>query len=585
MSSRFRLLVPALLLTGCSLPLPQGVQVPGRVAPEQARAQDIKVLPPGPRDGASPVEVVEGFLGAQSNPDDHHAIARSFLAPRDQGSWHDQAQVDVYDPPSLSVTPSTGAAAPGNRDATVVVDATISGVIAPDGHYSAQVPAPLTETYRLRREPRGQWQLVSVPPGLRLTSADRDRSFRARSTYYIAPSYVKGSAPHLVPDQVLLPVDTDVARALVDRLLRPVSAALAGTVTSAVPAGLTASRVTTSTAGLVGVDLSAQALTLSGSDRQALSAQLVWTLRGLGAGFTGLRLTVRGRPFRVPGADEVQDNSSWQSWDPDGLAPGAPVYYVDGRRLRAQQGTLPSGPATAGRPGEGQAVAVDAVAVTPDRARLAVLSRSPAGRHNLVRTGAVTAGTFSQVTPSGRYTSPSWGSGELGLWLLRGDQELVLLPPAGRGAVQTVPLHATLPGPLTAMSVSRDGARIALVAGARLFLGRVDSGPAGVYVLGLTEVAPSLRGVSDVSWETSTSLVVLGLVQGTFLPTRLAVDGSSTQPLDGPGLPTGARPISVAASPDGVVVAVETAAGARLYRAVGRGFTPLATGSAPAYPG
>lgn len=585
MTSRIRLLAPALLLAGCALPLPHGVQVPGRVTPEQARARDIQVLPPGPREGASPVDVVEGFLGAQSNPDGRHAIARSFLAPEAQGGWQDEAQTDVYDPQSLAVVGPPAPPPPGGRDATVVVTAAISGVIAPDGHFSAQVPASLSESYRLRREARGQWRLVQVPPGLRLTSADRDRSFRARSTYYIAPTYVKGSAPHLVPDQVLLPVDGDPARELVDRLLKPASAALSGTVSSAAPPGLTAKKVSTSAAGLVEVDLSGQALGLGGSDRQALSAQLVWTLRGLGAGFTGLRLTAVGRTFLVPGEDEVQDNGSWQSWDPEGLAPAPPVYYVQDRRLRVQEGMLPSGPATAGRPGEGQAVAVDDEAVTPDRTRLAVLSRSPAGRRNVIRTGPVTAGTFGQTTPAGSYSSPSWGSGEVGLWFLRDHRDIVLLAPSSRGPVQVVAVDRAPPGALTALAVSRDGARVALVIAGRLLVGRVEPGPGGPRVLGLAEVAPALRGVTDVSWETSTSLFALGLVQGSFVPTRLAVDGSSVLPLDGPGLPTGARATAVAASPDGVVVAVVSSAGPRLYRVGGRGFSVLVAGSAPAYPG
>ena len=70
-----------LLLTSCGLPLPDGVQSAGQVQAGSDEPQQLKVIPPGPRKGASPEEIVLGFLAAQRSPDDDHAVAREFLAP------------------------------------------------------------------------------------------------------------------------------------------------------------------------------------------------------------------------------------------------------------------------------------------------------------------------------------------------------------------------------------------------------------------------------------------------------------------------------------------------------------------------
>ena len=75
----------ALLLTAaCGLPLSHGVQEPGPVPAEQRQDDgDIQVLPPGPRDDASADDIVRDFFGAQSDPSNHHASAREFLATYD----------------------------------------------------------------------------------------------------------------------------------------------------------------------------------------------------------------------------------------------------------------------------------------------------------------------------------------------------------------------------------------------------------------------------------------------------------------------------------------------------------------------
>ena len=577
MKARAAVLALAVLAAGCSLPLPRGVQVPGKVAAGQRQPRDIQVLPPGPRTDAKPIAVVTGFLGAQSNPDRQHAIARQFLTPARRTSWRDAGEVRVYDPRTLQVKEK----AQLGDQSTVEVSADVTGVIHPDGSYEAMAPAQLIEAYGLRRVDRGPWQLSDVPAGLRLSPADRDRSFRVRRTYFLAPSYAGGRPDHLVADQVLLPIQTDPAPSLVARLLSGPSRLLEGSVLSDVPAGTSARSVTTTAQGMVTVDLSAQVQQLPGAARQGLSAQLVWTLRQLGPAFSGLRLLVDGRPFRVPDTGAEQPSGEWEAYDPDGLGSEPPLSYLADHRLRAVGTSLPPGPATSGSSIDAGSLPVDAVAVTPDGLGVALLTGGPPSTVQ-VRTGPLRA--LSYAAPRVRLrglTSPSWGSGEAGLWLLRG-QDVLLLPAAG--PARSVPLGRGVPAPLTSLAVSRDGARLALVAGGRLFVGRVEHGGAGgIRVAGLMAIAPQLAGVTSVAWETGTSLVVLGRVRDALLPVRVAVDGSSFDPLDGPGLP--GPPPAVAASPAGVWVTAGAGRAGRLYRLRGRGFDAGPFGSDPVYPG
>jgi len=94
-----RLAVVGLLLLlplpACGLPVPDGVQTSGPVAAERGEPLALKVIPPGPQPGASPEEVVNGFLVAQRSPDDDHAVARQFLAPGTEwAALRDEEAVD-----------------------------------------------------------------------------------------------------------------------------------------------------------------------------------------------------------------------------------------------------------------------------------------------------------------------------------------------------------------------------------------------------------------------------------------------------------------------------------------------------------
>ena len=265
-----------------------------------------------------------GFLAAQSSARDAHGIARSFLAPAARSSWDDDAGVTVFDPRSVA----TSRAASDGDVVVVVLSLDVVGAIGVDGAARVTAPQSREQRYRLRQDTAGQWQLVSVPEGLTLSPAGRDRSYDPRVLHFLAPVGPAATARHLVADLVQLPATAEPAQQVVTQLLRGPSSGIAGSAETAVPRGtLLRSPVTTSAAGEVSVDLTGPADALPDTARADLSAQLVWTLREAVPDFTRLRLLVDGELLAVPGVGQPQPRAAWAGYAPDGpleRPPGSP---------------------------------------------------------------------------------------------------------------------------------------------------------------------------------------------------------------------------------------------------------------------
>jgi hypothetical protein len=570
-----------LLAAGCGgLPLSGGVHQPGAVPAEQRQGGDVQVLPPGPRDDAPSDEIVRGFFRSQGNPSNAHASAREFLAPERRAAWRDNGPVDVLGS-VLDVQPLDG------RSDLLRVTGGAIGQIAVDGSY-APVRHAIDFQVGLRKGARGRWQITTVPDGLVLSAADRDRSFRARNIYFLAPAAGPGSDPsHLVPDQVFLPVNANSADALVRRLLAGPSRPLGDSVATAFPSGTRVRSVRTNADGVVTADLSAEVGRATAAQKDQMSAQLVWTLRGLGTSFSQLRLLSAGKPVAggSPGDSAfVRDASDWQTYDPDGLAPRAPLYYVTQRRLRVLDPTSgPPSAATSRQP-------VDVGAASPRGGSFAMVVRVRGGAQ--LRTGPA-AGPFTLRAQATSLAFPSWGSGEQGLWFLQ-DGHVTLAPLTGRPA--TVPVDGIAgQGPVVALRVSRDGVRVALVTGtgrtSQLRVGRIAEREGRLRIVGVRSIAPGVDDIQDLSWDGATSLIVLGRAFTVTAPVRVAVDGSSIA-LVNRILPDQWAPLSLAAAPDRPLVVGAHLSGGPLALFLDRGSNPLVyerepgvVGGQPFYPG
>ncbi len=541
-------LAAGVLLAGCGLPLEDGVQAPGDVRAEQLDRQGIDILPPGPQPGAAPESVVQGFLNAQISASDQHGIARSFLAPEARASWDDAAAVRVYAPGSRRESPEED-----GDEATVRVSYSAVGQVGADGAARVQSPEAVTDTYRLRRDAAGSWQLVEVPAGLTLSTDDRDRAFTPFGVHFLAPLPPPGEDRHLVVDRRLLPTGSGPAE-LVGAVLAGPGSGLGDSALTAVPAGTAlASPVAVDASGAeVTVDLTGQVLALPDASRRALAAQLVWTLRQL-PDLVRLRLLAEGEPFSVGGSGDALRLDAFEDYDPQGL---------DGDDDRTGLAVL------AGRVralGDGRSVPVALqqlttvrdVAVDVRSGDVAALTGVEGGLLSLVVGPA--GGPLTTAGQAGGLRSPTWGNGAYGPWLVRTGSDPALLVVRG-GALQQVPV-ADLPalGDEPVLRLSRDGARLALVgAGGALWVGRVrPATPDGTpSVADLRRLRTS--GTLDVGFVDDTELAVL--VDDERAPlVRLSVDGASQV---GTGLLVAAvEPRTVAALGDAPVLVGTTAGG------------------------
>jgi hypothetical protein len=583
-------LLPVLLaaaLAGCAtIPTSGPVRAGGDLGLQ--RAED-RVAPIGqpPAKGASPEDIVLGFL--QSNADfvNDHEVARKYLTAAARQRWRPQAGTTVYDQVAapLAVRPSA--------DGTdVAVAGAEVGRIDAAGSFARSAPdRTVTRDFGLQRVD-GEWRIDRLDDGLLLPLTEVGETYRQLSLYFLGPS-----GHTLVPDTVLLPGVPGLTTKLIDRLLRGPTASLRGAVTTAIPpgTGLEVSSVAVR-GGLATVRLDSSALQADDDAREQLSAQIVWTLKQLPE-VRQVRITAGGDSPLLPGVSEEVNHDPWPTYDPDDL-PATPSAYVVGPPAHAGQigryldGSFEPAPGGAGT----GAIHLRSPAVSLDATRLAAVSTD--GR--TVYVGPLARDGRLEARISGTDLSqPSWDPGK-NLWVVdRATGQLWYLADGANKPREVSVASLGAAGRPVAVAVARDGARVALVVGsgrqARLRLLAVRrTETADPTVTGGVEVSlaeprdplPDLRSVRDVSWADATTLAVLGSRAGApVIPYYVDTDGYDV--IEGEPVP---EPLTItAASPPRQSqenpLIVGTADGRLLQFTSGSGWQPIALGSDPAYPG
>ncbi|HEX7537953.1 MAG TPA: hypothetical protein VF391_13235, partial [Dermatophilaceae bacterium] len=261
----------ASVLGGCAgLPVSSPVQ-PGSLVGEAA-LQPVRVQPDGPATGATPEQIVRGFLraGASAGFDDDHVVARSFFARSVKDEWLPDSGVKVYaDSSTLKVELLT--------PTSVRVSAVIVAEVDRAGRYR-ETPAGTSAqaTFGMKRLGAG-WR-ISKPPkglGLWLSNSDLERSYRSFIVAYASPV-----AQTIVVDRRWFPITPGLATTLARAQLAPVPGYLTGAARTGVPAGTSlAVDSVPIESGRAVVDLTASALLASPDLRRAMWAQFVTTLR------------------------------------------------------------------------------------------------------------------------------------------------------------------------------------------------------------------------------------------------------------------------------------------------------------------
>lgn len=254
------------VLTACAgLPTSGPVQQ-GRPAGHDGEASDISFIPERPQPGATPEQIVDGFLRAGSGTADNWTRAREFLAEGTAWNPNTGVTVDVL----------------GEREVVAVdadtVNVTLSTVATVDdkGVYEPADGAPTPLTFELARGDDGEWRITRAPDGVVL---DRTLFANVYSSYPLM--YFTTTWDYLVPDVRWFP-RANVAPRIVDALLKkPSTDFLQGAVATAFPEGVTVNPAVPvdPETRVASVSLSAEVLTVDQIARDRMLTQLEASLR------------------------------------------------------------------------------------------------------------------------------------------------------------------------------------------------------------------------------------------------------------------------------------------------------------------
>ena len=531
--------------------------------------EDVGIEPLSPTAGATPEEIVRGFIEAAASTVPGHPIAREHLTPAAAKTWSDETGITVISQDYATVTTQSDA---------VRVTANLVGTVDQRGVFTVGGRNVFSREYTLEQV-KDQWRITDPAGGLVILEPDFERLYRLRSAFFLDPT-----GQRVVPDPRYLITGEAQPTVLVQRLLDGPSAALAAGVRNPLSGVELTGAVTVDGQSAV-VDLTG----LSTDPAPVLSqicAQLVWTLDQLR--IRPVEIRVDGELIDLDGVPAQQTVDDWTTYDPEAMPVDAVGHYLDRGALHTvTNGKAAPGPAGTGKYGlTGAAVSADprtrALSFMVGVRRSGGLVSLLAGPYGKELSTALTGTTLSQPSVAGTRAEA---------WVVRDGTEVVRVPAGGSAQAVSAP---TLPGLGRAevLQLSPDGVRAAAVVdgprGAALYVGtvvRAEDG--GVALRDLREVTPSLSQVTDVAWRDSGTLLVLAgdARQDRSTPYSVGVDGYGLTEVPTSGLPS--RPTSIGAAPARLPL---VSAGGTIWQLAGgtwvtlvRGAEPL-PGTAPFYP-
>ncbi|MEU3273409.1 LpqB family beta-propeller domain-containing protein [Saccharomonospora sp. NPDC006951] len=571
-------LIAVLVLSGCAA-IPTESQP--EAVPRERTGQPTQEVPE-PARGLDPLSVVREFVRASAEPTSDHAAARAYLTADSRKQWRPDQTLTIIEDQFGTVYATGREQSADSAERVVMVRATNVGRLGSD---SAFIPADdqVLVPVRLRLQQDGQWRIIEPPDTIMVTETDFNESYFRVPVYFFA-----SDSTALVPDvrYVVARPQSGLPARVMDLLLAGPSNGLTGAVRN--PLGDAA----TLESNVTGANDGALVVPLSGVDetgeqeRQLMVAQVVRSLQHVTT--SRIRLLAGGTaltpghidwlPSELPAYEAVSSPSS--------ELPG--LMTAGGRLVSLGNGQAIEGPAGTG------AYTVESAAQSINGQQLAVVERTGDGAR--LRVGDY--GGEGQVVdlPATSLTRPTWRpatssdkkSGEL--WTVADGDKVVRVQrtPEGKWAPQSVNASEVLAvGPITGLRLSRDGARVAMIAGGQLVVASVvrAADSSSITLRSPRILQPSnLVGVVDVDWVSQDTLIVA--TSSDSIPVaRVPVDGQRLDKFNSSNLTPPMRAITAA---PGRPIIVADASGLWTASDVGDVWRPhqmTRPDAAPFYPG
>lgn len=219
---KLALVITAALLGGCaSLPSNLNVEAgPELSTPDQ---QDLSFYSPAsPLPGATPSEIVSGFLAAGTGPQNDYQVAREYLTDDFAARWR-PGQQTLIRLGAYELEPAS--------EVALVVNVPVGAKVNEDGSYENISPTTTNLRFRLAQE-NGEWRISSAP-NLTVVSVPVFEVVFSQFPIY----FLDSSGSQLVPDVRWFPKRSSTPTQLVNALLNGPAAWLSESVLSAIPAG------------------------------------------------------------------------------------------------------------------------------------------------------------------------------------------------------------------------------------------------------------------------------------------------------------------------------------------------------------
>ncbi len=470
--------------------------------------------PRPPTSGASPTEIVKGFLDAQAAIPLQTNTAEQYLSESEAETWR-HTRIVTY-----------AAASPAEGSNQVRVELDGANQIDARGSWLGALPASEQGlTFAMTRE-EGEWRIDEAPDALVVPESWFGQAYRRVSLYYLDPT---GSI--LVPEPVYVPRGDQLTTSLVEALLQGPVGRATGVERSALPAGADVDlSVVADNQGVAEVNLTGGAAMPAEPDATLLVAQLARTLAQDPA-LTGFRVTLDGEPVTLSGGRTTFPMDQGQSLDPVAAQSTSLLFGLrEGRLVLGVPGDME--PAT-GRLGT-SALGIRSVAVNLSGARVAAVT----GDGDALLVSDVRdpdASVVEVVSGATDLLPPSWDHADR-LWAVDRTPGGAAVKVVRDGRLREVEVPGVTGEPVSQALVSRDGSRLVAVVerrrGDRVVVSRLRYDGRG-RPLGGTRARSiswddqSRLSVLDVGWASATSVAVAHRLGGDLFQVRtLSVDGA-----------------------------------------------------------